>query len=107
MRLRRPALLVWTLRIGNPISRQVDHRFAAQALKDVEAFAVGARPSANHGNPTQRAALRRRRLIAAKRHDVLTGALMGERRKSSGLWRAGFEPDQRRAGSVDRANRPL
>jgi hypothetical protein len=70
------------LRIARPVSRQVNHRLAAQALKDVEAFAVGSRPSANHRDSTQGAALRRRRLIAAKRHDdlatldVLSGALM-------------------------------
>jgi hypothetical protein len=35
------ALLVWALRLARRVYRQVDHRLAAQTLKNVEAFAVG------------------------------------------------------------------
>jgi hypothetical protein len=98
------------LRIARPVSRQVDHRLAAQALKDIEAFAVGVRPSADHRNPTQRAALRRRGLIAAEGHDdfatldALSGALMVNHESLLGLGALDLSQINAGAGSVVPAN---
>jgi hypothetical protein len=98
------------LRIALPISRQVDHRLATQALKDIEVFALGVRPSANHRNSTQRAALRRRRLIAAERHDdfatldALSSVLMVNHESLLGLGALDLSQINAGAGSVVPAN---